>query len=347
MGAVHRALDPVLEREVALKVMLPRIADDPEHKRRFEREARAVARMSHPNVVTVFDLGYHTDGSPYIVMELLKGHDLLQTLRSQPALSLERKLRSSSRCWRAGSGPPRGYRPPRHQAREHLHQRKRDGQGHGLRRGPPPRASGATGGVMVGTANYMSPEQVMGGPIDGRSDLFERGLHARRDADGQAAFRSRDGDGHALPRRAPGAALAVAGGSALRAPPGHPAALAGQGAGCAICHSRGPRRRPPRLPRPGPGSAGGRRPPRVRDRWSVPHHDASPTLQARDPADPRTRRGSASCCAKSTWAANRATFTSPMRASTGASASSRGGSCTARATSPASTSETSSCATAT
>src|SRR5512143_4027444 len=49
MGAVYRAFDPVLEREVALKVMLPRIADDPEHKRRFEREARAVARMSHPN----------------------------------------------------------------------------------------------------------------------------------------------------------------------------------------------------------------------------------------------------------------------------------------------------------
>src|SRR6266540_3281808 len=81
MGAVYHAHDPLLERDVALKVMLPQIADDPEHKQRFEREARAVARMMHPNVVTVFDLGYHTDGSPYIVMELLKGRDLLQTLR--------------------------------------------------------------------------------------------------------------------------------------------------------------------------------------------------------------------------------------------------------------------------
>src|SRR4029077_13410943 len=92
MGAVYHAHDSFLDRDVALKVMLPQIADDPEHKARFEREARAVARMMHPNVVTVFDLGYHTDGSPYIVMELLRGHDLLYPLRNGPALSLDRKL---------------------------------------------------------------------------------------------------------------------------------------------------------------------------------------------------------------------------------------------------------------
>jgi serine/threonine protein kinase len=64
MGVVYHAHDPLLERDVALKVMLPQIARDPEQKHRFEREARAVARMMHPNVVTVFDLGYHSDGSP-------------------------------------------------------------------------------------------------------------------------------------------------------------------------------------------------------------------------------------------------------------------------------------------
>ena len=92
MGAVYQASDPHLERDVALKVMLPQFADQPEHKLRFEREARAVARMMHPNVVTVFDLGYHTDGSPYIVMELLKGRDLLQLLREEPGLELRRKI---------------------------------------------------------------------------------------------------------------------------------------------------------------------------------------------------------------------------------------------------------------
>ncbi len=91
MGAVYRAFDPVLEREVALKVMLPEAAGDPEHKQRFEREARAVARLSHPAVVTVFDLGYHTDGSPYIVMELLRGLDLYARLKQEPALSLAEK----------------------------------------------------------------------------------------------------------------------------------------------------------------------------------------------------------------------------------------------------------------
>ena len=89
MGVVHQAFDPVLEREVALKVMLPQIAEHPEHKQRFEREARAVARLTHPNVVTVYDLGYHTDGSPYIVMELLRGRDLFAAMQEVPPTAFE------------------------------------------------------------------------------------------------------------------------------------------------------------------------------------------------------------------------------------------------------------------
>jgi len=57
MGVVYHARDPMLERDVALKVMLPQIAGDPDQKGRFEREARAVAKIVHPNVLTVFDLG--------------------------------------------------------------------------------------------------------------------------------------------------------------------------------------------------------------------------------------------------------------------------------------------------
>ena len=92
MGVVYHARDPLLERDVALKVMLPQIARDPEQKHRFEREARAVARMMHPNVVTVFDLGYHSDGSPYIAMEFLGGNDLFHSMRATPPLTLERKV---------------------------------------------------------------------------------------------------------------------------------------------------------------------------------------------------------------------------------------------------------------
>src|SRR5512143_1902406 len=92
MGQVYLAHDTVLERDVALKVMAAQIADDAEAKLRFEREAKAVAKMTHPNVVMVFDLGYHTDGSPYIAMELLRGHDLQKALRQPPPLPLERKV---------------------------------------------------------------------------------------------------------------------------------------------------------------------------------------------------------------------------------------------------------------
>src|SRR4030095_14543923 len=91
MGQVYLARDTMLDRDVALKVMVAQIADDPELKARFEREAKAVAKMTHPNVVTVFDLGNHSDGSPFIAMELLKGQDLQKAMRG-PTLSLDRKL---------------------------------------------------------------------------------------------------------------------------------------------------------------------------------------------------------------------------------------------------------------
>src|SRR5512147_1594429 len=92
MGQVYLAHDTMLDRDVALKVMVAQIADDPELKARFEREAKSVAKMTHPNVVTVFDLGNHTDGSPYIAMELLKGQDLQKSVRQTPPLTLERKV---------------------------------------------------------------------------------------------------------------------------------------------------------------------------------------------------------------------------------------------------------------
>lgn len=72
--------------------MVPQIVDDPELNRRFEREAKAVARMSHPNVVTVHDLGSHEDGSPFIAMELLRGQDLAKAIRESPPMALSRKL---------------------------------------------------------------------------------------------------------------------------------------------------------------------------------------------------------------------------------------------------------------
>jgi serine/threonine protein kinase len=172
MGAVYRAFDPFLEREVALKAMLPQIAEVPEHKQRFEREARAVARLTHPNVVTVFDLGYHTDGTPYIVMELLQGRDLstgsVATLEQKVSIVLQ-VLEGLGQAHKAGI-VHRDIKP----ANVFI---TRDGTAKimdfGIARLGPSAATGT--GAVLGTASYMSPEQVKAQPLDGRSDLFSVG----------------------------------------------------------------------------------------------------------------------------------------------------------------------------
>ena len=176
MGVVYHARDPLLERDVALKVMLPQIAGDPDQKGRFEREARAVAKIVHPNVLTVFDLGYHHDGSPYIAMELLKGQDLLHTMRHQPPLPLERKvdivvqLLDGLACAHQAGIVHRDIKP----ANIFL---TVDGtvkiMDFGVARFTMSSTTGT--GAVMGTADYMSPEQVQGAKVDGRTDLWSAG----------------------------------------------------------------------------------------------------------------------------------------------------------------------------
>ena len=80
MGEVYRARDPRLGRDVAVKILPERFAESSDRLRRFEREARAVAALTHPNVLTVFDVGSQ-GGSPYLVTELLEGETLQELLR--------------------------------------------------------------------------------------------------------------------------------------------------------------------------------------------------------------------------------------------------------------------------
>jgi serine/threonine protein kinase len=176
MGMVYLAHDTILERDVALKVMVSQIADDPELIQRFSREAKAVAKMTHPNVVTVFDLGTHTDGSPYIAMELLKGQDLQKAMRTPPPMTLDRKvliivqvLAGLAHAHQAGI-VHRDIKP----ANIFINQ---DGtvkiMDFGVARLTTASMTGT--GNIVGTADYMSPEQVKGAKVDGRSDLFSVG----------------------------------------------------------------------------------------------------------------------------------------------------------------------------
>ena len=81
MGVLYRARDAVLERDVALKMMLIDFTMDQNARDRFQREARAVARLQHRNVVTIHELG-EVESTPYIVMEFLSGKDLDQLLKA-------------------------------------------------------------------------------------------------------------------------------------------------------------------------------------------------------------------------------------------------------------------------
>jgi serine/threonine-protein kinase len=176
MGVVYLAHDPLLERDVALKVMVAQIADDPELSKRFEREAKAVAKMTHPNVVTVYDLGYHDDGSPYIAMELLKGQDLAKAMRATPPMTAERKiaiilqvLTGLAHAHQAGI-VHRDIKPANIFINTDGSVKIMD---FGVARLTTASMTGT--GNIIGTADYMSPEQVKGARVDPRSDIFSVG----------------------------------------------------------------------------------------------------------------------------------------------------------------------------
>ena len=90
MGIVYLAHDPVLERDVAIKVMAFSTVHDVQLRARFEQEAKAIARLHHPNIVTIHDLGYDRDGSPFIAMELLEGNDLEELIKTKPPSMTQR-----------------------------------------------------------------------------------------------------------------------------------------------------------------------------------------------------------------------------------------------------------------
>jgi len=186
MGVVFRGRDEALDRDVALKVMRAR-ATGPEDRERFLREARAVARLQHPNIITVYELGEH-DGAPFIAMELLEGVDLQRAieggLRPNPRATLPIVLQLL-----AGLG---------HAHENGIVHRDVKPSNLFLPRGRPAkimdfgvaRLGGATtsSGLIVGTPNYMSPEQVSGTGVDGRSDLFSAGLILYELVTGEKAF---------------------------------------------------------------------------------------------------------------------------------------------------------------
>jgi len=189
MGIVYRGVDETLDRQVAIKVMSGSHGADMDARARFKREAQAAARLQHPNIVTIYELGEH-EGSPFIALELLEGIDLqgaIETgLRPGPKATLPVVLQILR-----GLG---------HAHEQGIVHRDVKPSNVFLPRGRPAKimdfgvarlAGGmTTTGIVVGTPSYMSPEQVRAGPIDGRSDLFSVGLILHELVTGEKAYRA-------------------------------------------------------------------------------------------------------------------------------------------------------------
>ncbi len=173
MARVYRAFDTSLKRTVALKVMAPHLALDPEFERRFEREAITVANLRHPNIVTVYDIG-EANGLRYIAMEYVRGRTLHAIIRERGALGLAIAISIIA---------------PVADALDHAHAQgavHRDVKPHnilidiegrvlltdfGIAQAPDGERLTRTG-IFMGTPEYISPEQASAQRVDRRSDLY-------------------------------------------------------------------------------------------------------------------------------------------------------------------------------
>jgi len=178
MGRVYHAYDPLIGRDVAIKVLLPEAAQNPDWKERFVREAQAAGHLRHPNIVTIHDLGEEA-GVPYIVMEYLEGEDLDDVIRRKAPLSIFDKLDIIRQvCNALGYAHARGivHRDIKPSNIRLLEGRVPKVMDFGVAK-MGVQALTQTG-LTVGTPHYMAPEQVRGerDRLDGRTDIFAVGV---------------------------------------------------------------------------------------------------------------------------------------------------------------------------
>ncbi|HEX2464647.1 MAG TPA: serine/threonine-protein kinase, partial [Thermoanaerobaculia bacterium] len=188
MGVVYRAVDTRLGREVALKFLPEQVAGDATALARFRREARAASALNHPNICTIYDVGEH-EGTHFIAMELVRGESLAHKLESGPMAAAEvcrigAQLAGALETAHAQGVIHRDVKPRNVFLTERGDAKLLD---FGLAKLAPIAESTASGVTLeaeadvtqeqriVGTPSYMSPEQVLGRTLDGRTDLFSLG----------------------------------------------------------------------------------------------------------------------------------------------------------------------------
>ncbi len=200
MGEVYRARDSRLGRDVAIKVLPEALARDAERLRRFETEARAVAALNHPNILSIHDIGTY-DGAPYLVSECLEGHSLRQEL-SGGALPLRRAMEYAREIAQGLAAAHDKGIIHRDLKPENIFVTQ-DGRvkilDFGLAKlaapdvvsneGATVEAQPTSAGAVLGTVGYMSPEQVRGEAADARSDIFALGTILYEMLSGERAFR--------------------------------------------------------------------------------------------------------------------------------------------------------------
>jgi serine/threonine-protein kinase len=182
MATVYRAVDTRLTRTVAVKVMHVGLGDEAEFARKFDREARAAARLSHPNVVSVFDQGQDLAGPnsrPYIVMEYVAGQTLRDVLNREAPMTPSRALEIMEPVLVAlavahdAGLVHRDVKPENVLISDQGRIKVAD---FGLAKAVSSQTNTATQGLLIGTVSYLPPELVMAGRADSRSDVYSAGV---------------------------------------------------------------------------------------------------------------------------------------------------------------------------
>jgi len=206
MGEVYRATDTKLQRDVAIKVLPPEVAQDPERLGRFKREAHLLAALNHPNIAAIYGLE-EADGGPFLALELVEGEDLKERLTQgaipvDEALGIARQVAEALEEAHNKGIVHRDLKPANVKLTPEGKVKVLDfglAKAWGgdtasgtssvdLSQSPTLARTGTQAGVILGTAAYMSPEQARGRPVDKRADIWAFGVVLLEMLTGRNAF---------------------------------------------------------------------------------------------------------------------------------------------------------------